>query len=293
MATNATKMNLSLTIIRVKRKINEGWGLKMIGHSGDQTEDEYRYPKPYLDLKLSLEYQYSGMGTGTSSSSISTEGVYQYRIEFWSHEYWYPISSTGTSGSWNDGCRPFIGDNGGFLETFIQGELLVALSRDGNNQMFPVAWAIVEGKGKESWKWFLTKLMQDLNHPDGEGLTLLSNQQKIQFWNCVRWAFVEDFDDQLKILEEMGVTSTNDLLVIPLLHWSRAYFTGTFKCDVVNNNLVEGFNGWILDARLKKIRKMVMQKMHVKKSWISKWKTNIAPRAQQELEKNMELSTPC
>ncbi|KAK8516317.1 hypothetical protein V6N12_068925 [Hibiscus sabdariffa] len=133
--------------------------------------------------------------------------------------------------------------------------------RDGNNQMFPVAWAVVEREGKESWKWFLTKLMQDLNHPDGEGLTLMSDQQKglvpiinqffpalehrmcarniysnwhkkwkgmnrkIQFWNCVRSTFVEDFDDQLKILEEMGATSTNDLLAIPSLHWSCAYFT--------------------------------------------------------------------
>ncbi|KAK9038834.1 hypothetical protein V6N11_023682 [Hibiscus sabdariffa] len=229
---------------------------------------------------------------------------------------------------WKEGCRPFIGVDGCFLKTATQGELLVAIGRDGNNQMFPVAWAVVEGEGKESWKWFLTKLMQDLNHPDGEGLTLMSDQQKglvpiinqffpalehrmcarhiysnwhkkwkgmnrkIQFWNCVRSTFVEDFDDQLKILEEMGATSTNDLLAIPPLHWSRAYFTGNSKCDVVDNNLAEAFNGWIVDARchpiismLEEIRKMVMQRLHVKRSWVNKWKTNIAPRAQQKLEK--------
>ncbi|KAK8519267.1 hypothetical protein V6N12_025308 [Hibiscus sabdariffa] len=39
--------------------------------------------------------------------------------------------------------------------------------------------AVVEGEGNESWKWFLTKLVQDLNHPDGEGLTLMSDQQKL------------------------------------------------------------------------------------------------------------------
>ncbi|KAK8661724.1 hypothetical protein V6N13_091320 [Hibiscus sabdariffa] len=237
---------------------------------------------------------------------------------------------------WKEGCRPFIGVDGCFLKTATQGELLVAIGGDGNNQMFPVAWAVVEGEGNESWKWFLTKLMQDLNHPDGEGLTLMSDQQKglvpiinqffpalehrmcarniysnwhkkwkgmnkkIQFWNCVRSTFVEDFDDQLKILEEMGATSTNDLLAIPPLHWSRAYFTGNSKCDVVDNNLAEAFNGWIVDARchpiismLEKIRKIVMQRLHVKRSWVNKWKTNIAPRAQQKLEKNMELSVQC
>ncbi|KAK8510867.1 hypothetical protein V6N12_036781 [Hibiscus sabdariffa] len=79
---------------------------------------------------------------------------------------------------WKEGCRPFIGVDGCFLKTATQGELLVAIGGDGNNQMFPVAWAVVEGEGNESWKWFLTKLMQDLNHPDGEGLTLMSDQQK-------------------------------------------------------------------------------------------------------------------
>ncbi|KAK8619098.1 hypothetical protein V6N13_133065 [Hibiscus sabdariffa] len=176
---------------------------------------------------------------------------------------------------WKEGCRPFIGVDGCFLKTAIQGELLVAIGRDGNNQMFPVAWAVVEGEGNESWKWFLTKLMQDLNNPDGEGTSanyqsffpalehrmcarhIYSNwhkkwkgmNRKIQFWNCVRSTFVEDFDDQLKILEEMRTTSTNDLPAIPPLHWSRAYFTGNSKCDVVDNNLAEAFNGWIVDAR--------------------------------------------
>ncbi|KAK8650502.1 hypothetical protein V6N13_140138 [Hibiscus sabdariffa] len=194
--------------------------------------------------------------------------------------------------------------------------------KDGNNQLFPFAWEIVEVEGKESWKWFLTKLMEDLGHPNGEGLTLMSEQQKglvpvineffpllkhrmcarhiyanwhkkwkglnwkTQFWNCVRSTFVEDFDDQLKILEGMGPTSTNDLLGIPPQHWSHAYFTGESKCDVVDNNLAEAFNGWIVDARcypiinmLEEIRKMVMQRMHVKRTTSSKWKTSIAPRS--------------
>ncbi|KAL4348343.1 hypothetical protein GQ457_17G016720 [Hibiscus cannabinus] len=98
------------------------------------------------------------------------------------------------------GSRPFIGVDGCFLKHVTRGELIVAVGRDGNNQMFPVAWAIVEVEGKESWKWFLTKLMEDLGHPNGE-----------------------DFDDQLKILEGMRPTSTNDLLGIPPQHWSRAY----------------------------------------------------------------------
>ncbi|KAK8548850.1 hypothetical protein V6N13_054381 [Hibiscus sabdariffa] len=124
--------------------------------------------------------------------------------------------------------------------------------------------------------------------------------RKIQFWNCVRSTFVEDFDDQLKISEGMGPTSTNDLLGIPPQHWSCAYFTGESKCDVVDNNLSEAFNGWIVDARcypiismLEEIRKMVMQRMHVKRTASSKWKTKIAPRPLQKFERNMDVSNQC
>ncbi|KAL4290237.1 hypothetical protein GQ457_14G002510 [Hibiscus cannabinus] len=189
-----------------------------------------------------------------------------------------PGSTVSIQVSRDKGCRPFIGVDGCFLKHVTRGELIVAVGRDGNNQMFPVAWTIVEVEGKESWKWFLTKLIRG-----GNGST-----------------FVEDFDDQLKILEGMRPTSTNDMLGIPPQHWSRAYFSGESKCDVVDNNLSEAFNGWIVDARcypiinmLEEIRKMVMQRMHVKRTASSKWKTNIAPRPLQKFERNMDVSNQC
>ncbi|KAL4335326.1 hypothetical protein GQ457_07G003320 [Hibiscus cannabinus] len=235
---------------------------------------------------------------------------------------------------WIEGCRSFIGVDGCFLKTVTKGALLVAVGRDANNQMFPVAWAVVEGEGKESWRWFLQKLMVDLDHPNGEGITLMSDMQKglipvlresfpgvdhrmcarhiyanwfkkwkgmnrkIQFWNCVRATFVEDFDLQIQGLEALGPTSSNDLFATPVQHWSKAYFKGTSKCDVVDNNMAEAFNGWIVEARakpiismLEQIRIMVMSRMTVKRNWAEKWRTNISPRA---LEKEWELTgIPC
>ena len=43
-----------------------------------------------------------------------------------------------------NGCRNFLGLDGCFLKTITKGELLCAVGRDANNEMFPVAWAIVE-----------------------------------------------------------------------------------------------------------------------------------------------------
>ncbi|KAL4296976.1 hypothetical protein GQ457_12G027890 [Hibiscus cannabinus] len=215
---------------------------------------------------------------------------------------------------WKDGCRPFIGVDGCWLETAQKGELLVAVGRDANNQMFPIAWAVVEVECASSWRWFLQKLFTDLEHPTGEGITVMSDQQKglvkvlvedypnTEYRMCARHlsTYIEEFDDNLQKLEKLGPTSTEDLLQNPVQHWVNAYFSATPTCDVVDNNMAEAFNAWILDARFKpiislleEIRVMVMSRLHVKRTWVSKWRTNISPKALEKLERNMEQTTHC
>lgn len=58
--------------------------------------------------------------------------------------------------------------------------LLGAIGRDANNQMFPLAWAVVEGENNDSWEWFLEELRKCLGiHDGGNGWTLISDQQKV------------------------------------------------------------------------------------------------------------------
>ncbi|KAK9024849.1 hypothetical protein V6N11_064755 [Hibiscus sabdariffa] len=99
--------------------------------------------------------------------------------------------------------------------------------------------------------------------------------RKVQFWNTTRATFLENFDEQLQKLEALGINSSNDLLMTLVECWSKAYFKGTSKCDVVDNNMAEAFNGWIIEARckpiitmLEEIRIMVMSRMNVKRSWV-------------------------
>ena len=63
----------------------------------------------------------------------------------------------------------------------MKGELLTAIGRDGNNQMFPIAWAVVEVECTESWTWFITLLKNDLDLCDGYNYTLITDQQKVNF----------------------------------------------------------------------------------------------------------------
>ncbi|KAI3497044.1 hypothetical protein L1887_39425 [Cichorium endivia] len=58
------------------------------------------------------------------------------------------------------------------------GELLSAVGRDANNQMYPIAWAVVAVENKHTWKWFLDLLLDDIDMGEGRGLTLISDQHK-------------------------------------------------------------------------------------------------------------------
>ena len=53
------------------------------------------------------------------------------------------------------------------------------MGRDANNQMYPVAWAVVEKETYESWFWFVEKLNRDLKISNqGDGWVFISDQQK-------------------------------------------------------------------------------------------------------------------
>ena len=47
-------------------------------------------------------------------------------------------------------CRPIIGLDGCFLKGYYGGQLLTAIGRDPNDQMLPIAYAVVEGETKDT-----------------------------------------------------------------------------------------------------------------------------------------------
>lgn len=63
--------------------------------------------------------------------------------------------------------------------TFASKLLKKGLGRDGNNQMLPISWAVVEKETSDSWKWFLQQLQEDLCIGEGLGWALISDMQKV------------------------------------------------------------------------------------------------------------------
>ena len=52
-------------------------------------------------------------------------------------------------------CRPVLSVDGTFLTGKFKGVLLVAVSCDANNQLVPLAFALVEREDNSNWKWFM------------------------------------------------------------------------------------------------------------------------------------------
>ncbi|CAI9290457.1 unnamed protein product [Lactuca saligna] len=84
----------------------------------------------------------------------------------------------GVKDGWIAACRRVIGVDGCFLKGICRGQLLAAMGRDANNHIFPIAWAVVAVENKETWKWFLDLLLDDIEMGIGHGLTLISDQHK-------------------------------------------------------------------------------------------------------------------
>jgi hypothetical protein len=77
------------------------------------------------------------------------------------------------------GCRPFIGVDGCHLKTKYGGQLLIAVGRDPNDQYFPLAFGVVETETKESWRWFIQQLIEDIGQ--NKRFVFISDQQKVRF----------------------------------------------------------------------------------------------------------------
>ncbi|KAL4285000.1 hypothetical protein GQ457_16G029830 [Hibiscus cannabinus] len=177
-------------------------------------------------------------------------------------------------------CRPVIGLDGCFLKGSFKGEILSAAGRDCNNQIFPIAWVVVEVENRETWGWFLNNLQRDIGFGDGDGCTLLSDMQKglleevplcfpkIEHRFCARhmyanWRKVHKGGDMQMLFWKCCKATT------------QSEFANS-KCDAVDNNFSEAFNSAIIGARFKSIISI-----------------ELCPRIEKKLEEHKKLSSSC
>ncbi|KAL4571792.1 hypothetical protein LXL04_018557 [Taraxacum kok-saghyz] len=194
---------------------------------------------------------------------------------------------------WVRGCRRIIGLDGCFLKGQCKGELLTAIGRDGNNQVYPIAWAVIDVENMVNWLWFIKLLVDDLGVEAGEGLTIISDQHKgiveavkevlpaAEHRQCARHVFANykkeyngvDYkklfwdatmstteSSFVGIMEELKALNGNaykHLMTRKPESWSRAFFSEGRACEAVENGISESFNSVILEARTKPLLTML------------------------------------
>ncbi|KAL3532386.1 hypothetical protein ACH5RR_005907 [Cinchona calisaya] len=186
------------------------------------------------------------------------------------------------------------------------GQLMAAVARDANNQMFPLAMALVESECKDNWRWFLETLTDHIGKPQERGVEhrycvrhMYANF-KLRFkekhlrdimWAAARAYVPDKFEEYMRQMQAISPKTYAWLSEILRHLWARHTFSPRAICDLLSNNICECFNHWIKEARnepvlsmFEMIRRQVMCRFHEKRLWISKVKSRICPRIIEKLE---------
>ena len=74
------------------------------------------------------------------------------------------------------GCRPVISIDATYLKGKYRGVLFVAAAKDGNEQIYPLAFGFADGETVGAWTWFLSNLHSIIGSPPE--LMLISDRHK-------------------------------------------------------------------------------------------------------------------
>nr|KAJ0189174.1 hypothetical protein LSAT_V11C800402240 [Lactuca sativa] len=194
---------------------------------------------------------------------------------------------------WLEGCRPVIGLDGCFLKGIVRGEVISAVGRDANNHIYPLAWAVVCVENKETWKWFIDLLMEDINGGLGAGITLLSDGHK-GLLQAVKERCPEAEHRQCArhILANFNKRFTGQQYIKLFWRAVRASTVEKFRdCDAVENGISESFNSAIRHARrrpiitmLEEIRLFVMERIYTQRVEGMEWDLLICPAIRKRIE---------
>ncbi|XP_057724376.1 uncharacterized protein LOC130940287 isoform X1 [Arachis stenosperma] len=97
------------------------------------------------------------------------------------------VSFHASISGFQQGCRPLLFLDQTPLNSKYQGELLAATAVDGNDAIFPVAFAVVDAETEDNWHWFLQELKSAIS--PSEEITFVAH-----FENGLKNSIAEVFD---------------------------------------------------------------------------------------------------
>jgi hypothetical protein len=182
-------------------------------------------------------------------------------------------------------CRPLLGLDRTYLKSKYLGTLLLATGFDGDGDLFPLAFGVVDEENDDNWMWFLSELhnLLEINTENMPRLTILSDRQqgivdgveanfptafhgfcmrhlsdsfRKEFnntmlvnllWEAANALTIIEFEGKVLEIEEISQDAAYWIRRIPPRLWATAYFEGQ-RFGQTTANIVEDLNSWILEA---------------------------------------------
>ena len=149
------KAQFTLTTTVIQASVMEKWGYEISYKMAlDGKHKGIRqlfgdFSQSYTELPLlflAIEQANSGCVVIWKTCDINMPNTEIFQRVFWS----FKPSIKGF-----EHCRLVMSIDGTHLYGKYKGTLLITMRCDGNNQLFPLAFAITEGENTDSWEWFL------------------------------------------------------------------------------------------------------------------------------------------
>ncbi|KAI3805640.1 hypothetical protein L1987_28200 [Smallanthus sonchifolius] len=191
-------------------------------------------------------------------------------------------------------CQPFISVDGTHLKGPYRSKLLIAVSKNANNYILPVAYAIVDEETNESWAWFFMMFREHVVNETMGPLCVISDRHagivnamtSLEGWMepnayhrfCLRhvrsnlmkrfksaslkklcWAIGSTTQARkyMAAVAQMKIINEDAWLYlnnIPKTHWTLRYDRGHRRWGNLTTNISESLNNALRDARLLPIK---------------------------------------
>nr|XP_016478742.1 PREDICTED: protein FAR1-RELATED SEQUENCE 4-like [Nicotiana tabacum] len=227
-------------------------------------------------------------------------------------------------------CRTIIAVDATFLKSKYRGVLFVVVSKDANNQIFPIFFGVAESENNKAYIWFFGEMrkaiqvrrelvfLSDRNQsiangirkvfPEAHhGICLYHFEKNLKqrhakatainlFQSAARSYKREDFNQLMSQLKSIDKKTYNYIMEEPPERWARSWFPRR-RYDMLTTNMVESMNSVLLKGREMPILRMfdfIQEKLG---EWFYEWRKKanetfhrVSIWAEEEMTKKMDLA---
>ncbi|XP_019225694.1 PREDICTED: uncharacterized protein LOC109207260 [Nicotiana attenuata] len=237
-------------------------------------------PEENYELLSSYLYMMRSKNPGTYTNiKIDDNSRFLYMF------YAYGSSIAG----WNH-YRPVIAVDATFLKSKFRGVLMISVSKDANNQIFPLAFGIAESENNNSYEWYFSQLHNAIGsrenliflsdrhqaiangiakvYPESHhGICIYHLEQNLKrrkvkseviklFQSAARVYRRKEFDLYMSNIAKVDKKTYDYLMEEPPERWARSC-SPRRRYDMLTTNIVESMNSVLLEARELPILRMM------------------------------------